>query len=179
MGEESVTLEESIVNLLKKKNMTLTTAESCTAGLLAGRVMNVAGASDIYNEGYITYSNEAKHRILGVKEGTLKEFGAVSHETAFEMAEGAARVAGADTALSVTGIAGPGGGTKEKPVGLVYIGCYVRGKVRTREFRFAKDRAGNREASVVSALEFLKEELLREEQPYEKKRTEEKVQKGL
>ena len=119
--EEDVTLEDAVVELLKGKKMTVTTAESCTAGLLAGRIMNVAGASEVYEEGYITYANRAKSKLLGVKEETLEAYGAVSEQTAREMAEGAAKAAGADAALAVTGIAGPGGGTKEKPVGLVYI----------------------------------------------------------
>lgn len=158
---EEVTLEEAVVELLKEKQLTLTTAESCTAGLLAGRIMNVPGASAVYNEGYITYSNEAKHRILGVSEETLEVKGAVSHETAAQMALGAARASGAEAALSVTGVAGPGGGTEEKPVGLVYIGCCVNGKMRTEEFHFAGNRAKNRDYSVVRALTVLREELLK------------------
>ena len=118
---EEETLEDSVVALLKEKKMTVTTAESCTGGKLAGRLMNVAGASEVYNEGYITYANASKEKILGVKHETLEAYGAVSRQTAEEMAFGAAREAGADAALSVTGIAGPGGGTEEKPVGLVYL----------------------------------------------------------
>lgn len=159
--EEDVTLEDAIVGMCREKNITLTTAESCTAGLLAGRLMNVPGASEIFHEGYITYSNESKERILGVDTGTLKNCGAVSHETAEQMARGAAKAAGADVAVSVTGIAGPGGGTKEKPVGLVYIGCFAGGKVRTEEFRFTGNRAKNREYAVVRALTLLREELLK------------------
>lgn len=158
---EEVTLEEAIVDMLKEKNLTLTTAESCTAGLLAGRIMNVSGASMIYNEGYITYSNEAKERLIGVSHKTLENYGAVSHETAAEMAEGAAKASGADAAISVTGIAGPDGGTKEKPVGLVYVGCYMKGNVRTEEFLFLGNRAKNREYAVVRALTLLREELLK------------------
>jgi len=159
--KEEVTLEEAIVELLVQKNMTLTTAESCTAGLLAGRIMNVAGASSVYNEGHITYSNEAKERILGVSHDTLEKYGAVSRETAHEMAVGAAKAANADAAVSVTGIAGPGGGTPEKPVGLVYVGCYVNGKVRVEEFRFMGNRAKNREYAVVRAMTILREELMK------------------
>lgn len=159
--EEDVTLEEAIVELCREKNITVTTAESCTAGLLAGRLMNAAGASEIYNEGYITYSNESKKRLLGVKADTLDKCGAVSHETAAEMALGAAKAASADAAVSVTGIAGPGGGSAEKPVGLVYVGCTVNGKVRTEEFRFTGNRAKNREYAVVRALTLFREELLK------------------
>lgn len=157
---EEVTLEDAVVELLKENELTLTTAESCTAGLLAGRIMNVAGASKVYNEGYITYSNEAKERILSVSHETLERYGAVSPETAAEMAEGAARAAKASASLSVTGIAGPDGGTKEKPVGLVYISCQVRGKMRTEEFRFTGNREKNREYAVVRALTLLWEELM-------------------
>ena len=158
--DENVTLEESIVAVLKEKGMTLTTAESCSGGLLAGRIMNVSGASAVYNEGYITYANASKEKILGVKHETLETFGAVSKETAYEMAVGASKAAGADAALSVTGIAGPGGGTVEKPVGLVYVGCYVNGKVRVEEFRFTGNRSKNRDYAVVRALTLLREELL-------------------
>ncbi len=159
--EEEVTLEESIVNLLDEKGMTMTTAESCTGGLLAGRIMNVPGASGVYREGYITYSNDAKERLLGVKRETLMQYGAVSQQTACEMARGVAAAAGADAALSVTGIAGPGGGTEEKPVGLVYVGCYVKGHVRVEEFYFTGNRDKNREYAVARALTLLREELLK------------------
>lgn len=160
--DEAVTLEEAVVNLLKGKNLTVTTAESCTGGLLAGRIMNVPGASSVYREGYITYANEAKEKLLGVRHETLETVGAVSKETAAQMAEGAARQAGAQAALSVTGIAGPDGGTPEKPVGLVYIGCHVAGRTRVEEFRFTGNRAKNRDYAVVRALTLLREELIRE-----------------
>lgn len=158
--EESVTLEESIVELLKEKGMTLTTAESCTGGKLAGRILNVPGASEVYKEGYITYSNGSKEKILGVKKETLEQYGAVSRQTAQEMALGAADAAKADAALSVTGIAGPGGGTEEKPVGLVYIGCAVHGEVTVREYRFTGNREKNRDYAVVRALTLLREALM-------------------
>ena len=157
--EEKENLEDVIVRILTEKKFTLTTAESCTGGKLAGRIMNVAGASVVYNEGYITYSNEAKSRLLGVDARTLEQYGAVSPQTAREMAEGAAKAAGADTALSVTGIAGPDGGTKEKPVGLVYIGCFVKGHTRVEEFRFSGNRQKNRYYAVVRALTLIREEL--------------------
>ena len=158
--EEAVTLEETIVELLKEKGKTVTTAESCTGGLVAGRLLNVPGASSIYMEGYITYSNEAKEKLLGVSHVTLEQYGAVSKETACEMAEGAAKAAGADLAISVTGIAGPDGGTKEKPVGLVYVGCYADGEARAYEFHFTGNRAKNRESTVAKALTILRETLI-------------------
>ena len=159
--QEEVTLEAAVVSLLEERGMMLTTAESCTGGLLAGRIMNVPGASNVYQEGHITYSNEAKEKILGVKYGTLATYGAVSPQTAAEMAAGAAAAAGAPAALSVTGIAGPGGGTREKPVGLVYIGCQVDGRVRVEEYHFTGSREKNREFAVVNALTILREELLK------------------
>lgn len=158
--EEAVTLEETIVELLKEKGKTVTTAESCTGGLVAGRLLNVPGASSVYMEGYITYSNEAKEKLLGVSHSTLEQCGAVSKETACEMAEGAAKAAGADLAISVTGIAGPDGGTKEKPVGLVYVGCYADGEARAYEFHFTGNRAKNRESTVAKALTILREALI-------------------
>ena len=158
--EEAVTLEETVVGLLKEKGKTVTTAESCTGGLVAGRLLNVPGASSVYMEGYITYSNEAKEKLLGVSHATLEQYGAVSKETACEMAEGAAKAAGADLAVSVTGIAGPDGGTKDKPVGLVYVGCYADGEARAYEFHFTGNRAKNRESTVAKALTILREALI-------------------
>ena len=150
-----MTLEEKIVLELQKRKQTLTTAESCTGGLLAGRILNVSGASVIYNEGHITYSNEAKERLLGVSHETLQTYGAVSKETATEMARGAAMAARANVGLSTTGIAGPTGGTPEKPVGLVYVGCYYNGEVTVEECRFTGDREYNRNAAVTASLELI------------------------
>lgn len=155
-------LEESVVELLAQKKMTVTTAESCTGGLIAGTLVNVAGASDVLNEGYVTYSNDAKERLVGAKHETLEEYGAVSEQTAREMAEGAAKAAGADAALSATGIAGPGGGTEEKPVGLVYIGCYVNGETTVKECRFEGSRMENRLHTVETALQLLLRQLSEE-----------------
>lgn len=139
--------------------MTITTAESCTGGLIAGTIVNVAGASDVLNEGYVTYSNEAKQRLVHVKAETLERFGAVSEETAREMAAGAAKAAGSDVAISATGIAGPGGGTKEKPVGLVYIGCCVGEEIRVKECWFSGTRLENRLQTVETALQLAVEML--------------------
>ena len=128
-----MTLEEAVIQLLEERKMTDTTAQSCTGGLLCGRLVNVPGASRVLNEAHITYSNEAKERILHVPHEILKQYGAVSEETARAMAEGACRLSGADASIAVTGIAGPEGGTPEKPVGLVYIGCMVKGRDKSRE----------------------------------------------
>ena len=154
-----IQLEDAIVDLLKERGYTLTTAESCTAGKLAGRIMNVAGASEVYNEGYITYANAAKEKLLGVKHETLEAYGAVSEQTAREMAEGGAKAANADAALAVTGIAGPDGGTAEKPVGLVYIGCHVNGNTVVERNVFSGNRREVREQSVGAALALLKRQL--------------------
>lgn len=152
----NMTLEEEVIALLAEKGYHVTTAESCTGGLISGTLVNVAGASDVLNEAYVTYSNEAKERLVGVRHETLVNYGAVSEETAREMAEGAAKSAKAEAALSATGIAGPGGGTPEKPVGLVYIGCCLNGKIQTEECRFNGSRRQNRENTVEVALSLLK-----------------------
>ena len=152
-------LEEKIIRKLQEKQLTITTAESCTGGLLAGRLLNVSGASDVYEEGYITYANASKERLLGVSPETLMQFGAVSPQTAKEMAEGAAKAAQADIGLSTTGIAGPSGGTPEKPVGLIYIGCHVNGETYVKECRFQGNREENRNAAVEAVLELLLEKL--------------------
>ena len=154
-----MTLEEKIVQKLLEVNYTITTAESCTGGYLAGRILNVSGASGVYNEGHITYSNEAKERLLGVSHETLEKFGAVSEQTAREMSEGAAKAANADVGLSTTGIAGPGGGTPEKPVGLIYVGCQIDGETYVKECRFHGNREENRNAAVEAVLQLLWEKL--------------------
>lgn len=154
--DEKKTLEESVVDLLKKKGLTLSLAESCTGGALAARIVNVSGASEVFGQGFVTYSNQAKRNSLGVKKSTLKIHGAVSHKCAKEMAKGGCRAADADVCLSVTGIAGPLGGTKEKPVGTVFMGCCVKGRTITQEFHFTGNRARIREQSVASALALLR-----------------------
>ena len=152
-------LVEEVVKLLKEKKMTVTTVESCTGGLLSGTLVDVAGASDVFMQGFVTYANEAKVSLVGVKEATLEAYGAVSEQTAREMAEGGARVAKAEVCLSVTGIAGPGGGSIEKPVGLVYIGCHVNGNTVVERNVFSGSRREVREQSVLAALKLLKKQL--------------------
>ena len=152
-------LAEEVVKLLKEKKMTVTTVESCTGGLLSGTIVDVSGASDVFMQGFVTYANEAKVSLVGVKETTLESYGAVSEQTAREMAEGGARVANADACLSVTGIAGPGGGSDEKPVGLVYIGCHVNGNTVVKRNIFSGTRREVREQSVLAALKLLKKQL--------------------
>lgn len=152
--------ENIIAEMLIEKNLTLSTAESCTGGLLAARFVNYPGVSKVFMEGCVTYSNEAKMKRLGVKKETLDTFGAVSSETAIEMAEGIAKTSGTDIGISTTGIAGPGGGTDEKPVGLVYVGLYIKGETFVEKLNFPGNRKNVREKTVTFALEFLIEKLL-------------------
>lgn len=150
--DEDVTLEKSVVDLLVANDLTVTCAESCTGGMLSARLINVPGVSEVYKSGFVTYSNKAKRNLLNVKKTTLQKHGAVSAKTAEEMVKGAAAVSKADVAVALTGLAGPDGGTEEKPVGLVYIGCNVKGKVTVKEFRFQGNRAKIREAATTAAL---------------------------
>lgn len=158
------TLEMALTKLLIEKKYTMTTAESCTGGMIAARMVNAPGVSAVLKSGFITYANEAKEELLGVSHETLEKFGAVSRETAEEMAEGAVKAAHTDAAVAVTGIAGPDGGTKEKPVGLVYIGVNVRGNVEVREYHFSGSRQKIRESVTAAALTFLREKLLASEE---------------
>ena len=144
--------ESRLVKLLLEKDLQITCAESCTGGMIASRLVNVPGVSEILMESYVTYSNEAKHRLLGVEQEALSKYGAVSQQVSFQMAEGAARAAGADAAIAVTGIAGPGGGTAQKPVGLVYIGTYLCGNIRVTENHFLGERYEIRRQAAEAAL---------------------------
>ena len=144
--------ESRLVKLLLEKDLQITCAESCTGGMIASLLVTVPGVSEILMESYVTYSNEAKHRLLGVEQEALSEYGAVSQQVAFQMAEGAARAAGADAAIAVTGIAGPGGGTAQKPVGLVYIGTYLCGNIRVTENHFLGERYEIRKQAAEAAL---------------------------
>ncbi len=147
----------------RDKGLKLATAESCTGGLVAANLTAIAGSSDVVERGFVTYSNEAKMELLGVSKTTLETHGAVSAETARAMAEGALAHSHADVAVSVTGIAGPGGATETKPVGLVHLGLARRGgPVRDEGHVFPGDRTAVREASVDRALALLMEEAARE-----------------
>ena len=150
-------IEEEVIALLKKQGRKIAAAESITGGLIAATLINVAGASYVIDESFVTYSNEAKQRRLGVKEETLKNYGAVSEQTAFEMAAGICAATGADVGIAVTGIAGPDGGTPQKPVGLVYVGRSIDGKVDVIELRLKGSRQEIRDMVVNHALNFVKE----------------------
>lgn len=154
--EEEVTLEKAVADLLLANNLTVTCAESCTGGLLSARLVNVPGISDVYKSGIVTYSNKAKRRFLNVKKTTLQKYGAVSRQTAEEMAKGVAAFAKADVAAAVTGIAGPDGGTEEKPVGLVFIACCVKGKTTVEKYRFSGSRSKVRESAAAAALALMR-----------------------
>lgn len=154
--EEDTTLEKAVADFLIANDLSITCAESCTGGLLSARLINVPGVSEVYKSGIITYSNKAKRKLLGVKKATLQKYGAVSEQVAEEMARGAALCAKADVSVAVTGIAGPDGGTEEKPVGLVYIGCSVKGKVTVRKYQFSGNRGKVRESAVSAALSLLR-----------------------
>lgn len=156
-----MTLEEEVVNKLLEKNLIITTAESCTGGLIAAAIVNVSGASGCFNEGYITYANESKIRLLGVKEESIREFGVVSDVVVKEMAEGVLKKAGADISVAVSGIAGPLGGSADKPVGTVYIGICLKDKLTNNltkasyKFHFEGDRMQIRNMTVVETLKLI------------------------
>lgn len=155
--------EEQLVNKLTNNQYTISTVESCTGGLLSGTIVNVSGASEVFSCGFVTYANEAKERMVNVNHETLEQYGAVSPETAKEMAAGCAKATGSDMALSTTGIAGPLGGTPEKPVGLVYIGCHFQGETYVVKNIFKGDRMEVRlqtvQAALALALQCLNKEL--------------------
>ena len=149
-------LVEVVCKKLIDKGLTLSSAESCTGGMFAASVTNVAGVSACFDRGIVTYSNQAKMDELGVSAETLEKYGAVSAETAMEMAAGLAKVSGSDVCVSVTGIAGPGGGSEEKPVGLVYVGLYYNGEVSYKELRLRNmGRKWIRQVSVLNMLDLI------------------------
>src|SRR6202020_71668 len=153
------TVARSLLALCRMRKLTIATAESCPGGLVAGALTDIPGRTDVIDRGFVTYSNEAKRAMLGVKASTLESFGAVSKETAIAMAVGALERAGVDLAVSITGIAGPGGATPGKPVGLVHFAVAARdGRIINRECRFgAIGRSAVRQRSVVEALRMLLE----------------------
>jgi nicotinamide-nucleotide amidase len=153
LPEETLDEARTLLAALEARGETLATAESCTGGLIAAALTAIAGSSSVVMAGFVTYSNAAKMRMVGVTEASLAAHGAVSEPVAREMAEGALREAGVDIALSCTGIAGPGGATPGKPVGLVFIGCARRGAATIVERHvFPGDRTAVRAATVAAAL---------------------------
>jgi nicotinamide-nucleotide amidase len=159
-GYENETLPEIIGNLLREKKLKIGTAESCTSGLLANHFVSVSGASDYYEGSLLTYSYKLKEEILGISNATLIENGAVSELVATEMAQNGLRKLDVDICISTTGIAGPLGGTDDKPVGLVWIGLATKKGVKARKFQFGDNRERNLQMTVLSALNWLRYELL-------------------
>lgn len=157
--EDDRELEEIIGEILTESGQTLAVAESCTGGLLGGRITSVSGSSRYFKGGIVAYSNEIKINQLGVPEETIEKFGAVSMETAEAMAAGAASVLGADIGLSTTGIAGPTGGSDDKPVGTVFVGISISGSAVVKKFNLGVDRESIRERTVTMALNLLRKKL--------------------
>lgn len=155
--DEKQSLEEVLVEMLKERHLTLALAESCTGGMVAARIVGVPGASEVFVGGIVSYHDSAKKSFLNVKEETLEQEGAVSAKCAEEMARGGCASAKADICLSVTGLAGPEGGTEKIPVGTVFMGCCFREKVVTREFHFTGNRAKIREQAAAHALTLIRE----------------------
>lgn len=155
-----VSIQETVGEMLVNKNMTIGVSESCTGGLVSAKLIEYPGISSVFLEGAVTYSNEAKMRTLNVKKDTLEKFGAVSEETAREMAEGIAKRCGSRIGVSTTGIAGPGGGTEEKPVGFVYIGVYIDGETKVERHVFSGNRTAVRNKASMTALNMVRKSLL-------------------
>lgn len=154
-------LLNTISNKLKKKNLSIATAESCTGGLLAHLLTNISGSSEYFERGVVTYSNISKIELLGIPKETIKDYGAVSEETARAMAIGIKERSNVDIGISTTGIAGPTGGTKEKPVGLVYIGIATSKNTQVKRFIFSEKRVQNKERACNEALKFLLDAITR------------------
>ena len=154
--DEEVTLEKACVDLLLSNKLTVSTVESCTGGLVAGRLINVPGVSEVLKLCYVTYSNKAKRKMLGIKKGVLERYTAVSRQVCEEMLKGVSMINKADVVVSVTGLAGPDGGTEEIPVGTVFIGCSVKGKITVEKYLFSGNRAKIRENAVAYALILLR-----------------------
>ncbi|MCR5792264.1 MAG: competence/damage-inducible protein A [Lachnospiraceae bacterium] len=158
--DEATELEEVVVDMLKERGYKLVTAESLTGGLIAATIVNVPGASDVLEESFVTYADRTKAQNLGVLEETLQKYTAVSKETAIEMAKGIQKRTGAQVSISATGIAGPDGGTKEKPVGLAFLGCCIEDKVFVKELHLKGNRRKIREMVVVNALDLIRTSLM-------------------
>lgn len=158
MNDKDILIQKAsmVYELLSAQGKTISTAESCTGGMIGESLTAIAGVSEVYGYGFVTYSNEAKQSLLGVKRSTLDAFGAVSAETVTEMAEGAMAKSGSDIAVAVSGIAGPGGGTAEKPVGLVYVGFAEKG-VQTRAYKLllSGDRDSVRRQTVENVFDLI------------------------
>lgn len=148
-------MEQKLVSYLKDNHMHIVTAESCTGGLVASGIVAVSGASEVFTEGYVTYSEEAKHRLLGVSFETIVQYNVVSREVVTEMAIGAKQVANAEVAIATTGFAGPGGGTEQIPTGTVWLGCCVGENVFTKKLQINGTREEVRQEAKQAAVQFV------------------------
>ena len=155
--ENTHILAEKVVKMLAEKKLTIASAESCTGGLFAKLITDIPGSSAVFYEGYITYANEAKEKILGVSHKTLEEYGAVSEQTAYEMAEGLYKISKSDICCVFTGIAGPGGATAQKPVGLVYVGICAFGKVQVKRLQLSGNREQVRNSACAEVFKTVEE----------------------
>ncbi len=160
--DEEGSLAGTLVELLKTNSLTIATAESLTGGLIAARIVDIPGASEVFKEGFVTYSNKSKRTRLGVKKSTLVKHGAVSEQTVKEMLKGTAFATKSDVCVASSGIAGPEGGSSEKPVGTVFIGCNIKGRITINEYRFRGSRNEIRERSVTEALTLVRLLILKE-----------------
>lgn len=161
ISDSSVNLPSTVVSLLKENNLTLTTAESCTGGLIASQVTSISGASRVFEAGFVTYSNSIKEKILTVKNKTLNQYGAVSKQTVIEMANGALKKANADIAIAVSGIAGPSGGTPDKPMGTVWIAWGTRKNMQTQHFIIKGDRDHFQKVVAARSLDLVRRLLIK------------------
>lgn len=146
---------KEVVELLIKRGLKITSAESCTGGLLAANITSVSGSSECFEGSFVTYSNEIKHKMINVREETLNKYGAVSEECVLEMAENSRKIMQSDIAIAISGIAGPSGGTDEKPVGLVWICLAAEGYIKAYKNIFSGDRDSVREQSVLFSLNLI------------------------
>ncbi len=146
---------EKLFQILKLKHLRLVTAESCTGGLVAAAITEIPGSSDIFDRGFVTYSNESKVQLLSVPATHIKKHGAVSKQVAMAMAKGAIKHSQADVSVAITGIAGPGGGNTKKPVGLVYIATAYKGEIRCAKLILKGNRSGIRRQAIEKSVEFL------------------------
>lgn len=158
--KEEEGLASVVIGMLRDRRKTLAVAESCTGGMLSSNIVDESGVSDVFLEGLITYSDRAKHELLGVRFERIEKYGAVSEEVAVDMVEGLIRVSGAAAGIAITGIAGPAGGTKEKPVGLVYISSYYKGDLKVKKYKFRGSRDNIRSFASTYALILLREQIL-------------------
>ena len=161
MNAENIKKAEALVKILRERELKVTCAESCTGGLLGATITSVSGASEVFDGSIVSYANEVKADKLGVDRNTLATVGAVSEDSARQMALGACKAFSADCAAAITGIAGPGGGTSEKPVGTVFISAAFNGNVKVEHCLFSGDRAAVRDQSVAKALDMLTEILFK------------------